>query len=113
MLPNILSFYLKLVFYFDISTAYRQFAHMLSTSYLQKACNTKPSLGYPGTLACPANLHRHVTTIRYMAGNSSFSFPCNPPAHTLHREPILITELCAIDVTEIKELPAEEAIVVT
>ncbi len=30
--------------------------------------------------------------------------------HILHREPILITELCDIDVTEITELPAEEAI---
>jgi hypothetical protein len=28
---------------------------------------------------------------------------------TLHREPILITELCDTDVTEITELPAEEA----
>jgi hypothetical protein len=27
---------------------------------------------------------------------------------TLHREPILITELCDTDVTEITELPAEE-----
>jgi hypothetical protein len=35
--------------------------------------------------------------------------PRNPPAHTLHREPVLITELCDTDVTEITELPAEEA----
>ncbi len=31
-------------------------------------------------------------------------------AHTLHREPVLITELCDTDVTEITELLAEEAI---
>ena len=35
--------------------------------------------------------------------------PRNPPAHTLHREPVLITELCDTDVTEITELPGEEA----
>jgi hypothetical protein len=40
-----------------------------------------------------------------------------PPVHcttctensTLHREPVLITELCDTDVTEITELHAEEA----